>query len=156
MKRGLAAKIEHQTQPTAVSCTATCVAMALGIQVEALGVPLENGLDFEDFGVFLAERGVWMRQGIVIDTKGERFQQGHVYLISVRSLNNLAADHVVLLDARGEPTNSNPRSGWIFYDPVQGMDGKKTYSWIDPGQVVDFVELRDRSTSGVITVGCPP
>lgn len=142
-----------QQQPTPCSCTATCIAMALGRPVADLGVPLTNALDFDDFGVWLAERGVWMRQGINVNCHGETFRQGHVYLIGVRSQNIICSDHTILADTRGEPTNSNPRSGWKFFDPVTGIDGKQVYTWCDPGQVVDFCELRDRSVSGYVCVG---
>lgn len=153
---GLAPTIEHQTQPTPRACTATCIAMALGVPVADLGVPLENALDFDEFGVYLAERGVWMRQGIMLNTRGERFQQGGVYLIGVRSLNMVNSDHAVLLDARGQPTNDNRKSGWKFFDPNSGRDGKEVYNWVDECVALDFCELRDRSRWGVICVGDRP
>lgn len=149
----LAAQIVHEMQPTPCSCTATCIAMALGVPVASLGVPLANALDFDDFGVWLAERGVWMRQGININCHGEIFRQGHVYLVGVRSQNIVCSDHTVLADTRAGPSNSNPRSGWKFFDPVAGIEGKHAYTWIDPAQVVDFCELRDRSIRGYVCVG---
>jgi len=155
--QGLAKRIEQQTQPNGASCTQTCIAMALGVPVAELGVPLDNGLDFDDFGVYLAERGVWLRRCIIVDGRGERFQQGCVYIVGVRSLNLIGGDHAVILDARGEATNTNPRSGWKFYDPNVGRDGLKVYTWVDDtGQVVDFCELRDRSRWGVVCVGNKP
>lgn len=152
----LAKEIIHQQQPTGCSCVATCIAMALGSRVTDLGVPLSNALDPEDFGVWLAERGVWMRQGIIVDGHGETLRQGHVYLIGVRSQNIVCSDHAILADTRGEPTNSNPRSGWKFFDPVAGMEGKRAYRWADPGQIMNFCELRDRSITGHVCVGTPP
>lgn len=160
---GLAQLIQHQTQPTPVACTQTCIAMALGIAVADLGVPLENGLNFEDFGVYLAERGVWMRQCVHMDGKGEAFQHGRVYLITVRSLNKINTTHAILLDARGGPELKNydvgsapERNGWKFYDPNVGREGKEVWDWVWECQALDFCELRDRGTSGVICVGEPP
>jgi len=152
----LANPIILQRQPTPCSCTATCIAMALGVPVAELGVPLTNALEFEDFGVFLAERGVWMRQGILINTFGEQLRQGHVYILGVRSLNLVTSDHAILADTRGAATNTNPRSGWRFYDPLEGVEGKASYGWADHGQILDFCELRDRSISGHVCVGSAP
>lgn len=152
----LANPITHQQQPTPCSCTATCVAMAVGIRVEDLGVPLSNALDLDDFGVWLAERGIWMRQAVSINSHGEMLRQGRVYLLGMRSQNVMCSDHTVLADCRGEPTNSNPRSGWKFFDPVAWIDGRKAYTWVDEGQIIDFCELRDRAATGVVCVGLAP
>lgn len=161
--RGLAKKIELQTQPTHDTCTQTCIAMALGVPVADLGVCLGNGTNFEDFGVYLAERGVWMRQCVHMDGKGEAFQQGRVYLITMRSLNKIGIHHAILLDARGEPELKNfdvpsapERNGWKFFDPNTGREGKQTYEWVWECEAVDFCELRDRSTPGVIAAGEAP
>lgn len=151
----LADPIVQQTQPTPCSCTATCIAMALGIPVAELGVVLSNGLEFDDFGVWLAERGIWLRQGIRNNNRGESFFNGSLYLVGVRSLNIVNSDHAVLLDTRALATNANPRSGWKCFDPNTGRDGKAVYTWVDEHVTLDFCELRVRG-GPYVTVGCEP
>jgi hypothetical protein len=161
MRKGLAPRIEHQTQPTPVCCTATCIAMALGVPVAELGVPLDEAFGFSDFGVYLAERGVWMRPCARSDRYGEEFCSGTVYLLKVRSLNKIGTDHAVLLDTRpprktGQSPHGgeyNEQSGWEFFDPNTGRDGKEVYSWAWEGLTLGFFELRERNAN---TVGSPP
>jgi len=123
--------------------------------VADLGVVLANSLDFDDFGCWLAERGIWMRQGVRINNHGEGYFDRGVYLVGVRSLNIVNSDHAVLLDTRGAATNSNPRSGWKTFDPNAGREGIKAYTWVDEHVTLDFCELRQRS-SWQITVGSLP
>lgn len=158
---GLASTIRHQMQPTPVSCTATCIAMALGVPVTELGVPLDRAFGFRDFGVFLAERGIWMRHCVRSGNFGEKFNHGSVYLISVRSLNKIGTDHAVLLDTR-PPRKTGPSpsggefneySGWEFFDPNTGKDGKQTYDWAWEDLTIGFCELKERT---VHTIGAPP
>lgn len=137
----LAATIQLQQQPTPVSCTATCVAMAVGIPVRELGVDLERAYCFDRFGVWFAERSIWMRQGISCNFHGERFRNGSVYLIGALSLNTLRSTHAVLLDTRQPLQSDYERSGWYCYDPNKGRQGKKYYDWIDENEALDFVEL---------------
>lgn len=140
----LANPIVHQVQPTSVSCTATCVAMAVGIPVQELGVNLDRCYDFDHFGVWLAERGLWLRRGIRNADRGERYFSGRVYLVGVRSLNVVAQDHAVLLDTRGpskEGDKYNERSGWCTFDPNMGREGKAAYHWVDENVTLDFCEI---------------
>lgn len=144
----LATPVKQQTQPTPFSCTATCVAMAVGLPVESMGVVLDNCLDTGDFGVWLAERGIWMRRGIFIDGHGEQFKAGALYMIGVPSLNLTGSTHCVLMDTR-VPTGEKA----LIFDPNFGRDGLRVYS--KNIAVLDFVELIDRS-SPYVCVGQPP
>lgn len=146
----LADPIVPQTQPTPVSCTATCVAMSLGIPVRDLGVPLDNSLNTEDFGIWYAERGIWMRPGIRINPWGERFTEGRLYLVGVRSLNTVGNDHAILVDTRGVSAFDCK-----VFDPNAGREGVQLYEWMTELSVVDFHELVQRGTSGYISPGEP-
>jgi hypothetical protein len=160
---GLAKTIQLQTQPTPVSCTATCIAMALGVPVADLGVPLDQAFGFTDFGVFLAERGIWMRHCVRSHRYGEKFMHGTVYLLAVRSLNKIGTDHAVLLDTRpprktglvqdGGGAEYNEFSGWQFFDPNTGREDKHSYDWAWEDLTVGFCELRERTQ---YTIGAPP
>lgn len=142
----IAKEIRQQTQPTSCSCVATCIAMAIGVPVQEIGISLDRGSTFDDWGVWLARRGVWMRRGIRIDLYGEPFHNGSVYLIGTHSLNIVNSEHAVLLDTRGprkEGPNFNERSGWKCFDPNFGREGINVYEWIDEYSTLDFCELRD-------------
>lgn len=145
----LAATIVHQTQPTDHSCTATCIAMAIGVPVAELGVDLDRPYGFEAAAVWLAERGIWLRVGLRIGNYGERLESQRLYLVGIRSQNKIGTDHAVLLDTRGDvltgPGNYE-RSHWKTYDPNMGREGKKWIAWIDELGLLDFAELiqRDR------------
>lgn len=144
----LAPQIEHQTQPTPLSCVATCIAMAVGSPVAELGVDLSRPFDFDDFGVWLAERGIWMRMCVRNAGRGERFHDGGIYLVGIRSLNVANQDHAVLLDTRGprkDGPNFNERSGWLTFDPNKGREGKQILEWCDENIVLDFCQLIDRN-----------
>lgn len=150
----LASTIIHQQQPTNVSCTPTCIAMALGMPVSDMGVGLERPFAFHHFGVWLAERGIWLRPVMRLGQDGEPLRQGHVYLVAVRSKNIVGGDHAVLVDTRGEPTNSNPRSGWKTFDPNAGRAEKAVWDWADEYYGMEICELCDRDTYG--GAGAPP
>ena len=108
----LAETIVHQMQPTNCSCTATCLAMAIGMPVGEMGVDLERPYDFPDAGLWLAERGIWLRVGIINNGRGESFYPGHVYLVGIRSLNMIGTDHTLLLDTRGAPSSGIDERGY--------------------------------------------
>lgn len=154
----LAATIEHQTQPTKHSCVATCVAMSVGIPVTQLGVDLNRPYSFAQAGVWYAERGIWMRIGIHIGGYGERLEHNRLYLVGIRSQNNVGSDHAVLLDTRGEPLTGpgyHERSHWKTYDPNKGRDDSKWIDWIDEHGLLDFAELVQRD-SRFVSFGQPP
>lgn len=149
----LAATIEHQTQPTPVSCVTTCIAMALGIPVLKLvglidTISIERDYQPEQFAIWLAERGIWMRPlALQVYGRGERFVNGALYLVGVRSQNSVYTDHSLLLDTRPprlEGEGYNERSGWKTYDPNTGREGKKTFEWVDEYYALDAHELRSR------------
>lgn len=138
----LAETIIHQQQPTPISCTATCIAMALGITVLELGVRLDTAHDIADFGVWLAKRGVWLR----VCDRNERFRAGSLYIISARSFNIVGSDHVLLLDSRPDKAMAianEDRDSWWTYDPNDGREGKKIYCRIDEHYAIDSYELKD-------------
>lgn len=137
--------IVHQTQPTPVCCTATCIAMALGISVAELDVQLDSAYGLLDFGVYLAERGIWLRY---LD-RGERFWRGSLYLLSVRSLNKIGVDHALLLDTR-DCTCERPDGwcgDWKVYDPNEGREGKEIYNNVWEHHVIKACQLEDRASS---------
>ena len=132
----LDAPIKHQQQPNSRSCVPTCIAMALGVPVDQLGVPLDRGYTPEEFGPFLAERGVWLRMMVFMNGRGEGFEKGGVYLLGVRSLNDLEADHALLVDYRGD----KPK----LFDPNRGRPDKYFYSTVGAEDTTTFYELRDK------------
>ena len=142
----LANPIVLQQQPTPVCCTATCVAMAIGVPIADLGVTLNDSYDLTDFGVFLAERGIWLRY---LD-RGARFCSGSLYLLSVRSLNKIGVDHAVLLDTR--QCSCDEPDGWCrdwrVYDPNEGREGKDFYKRVWETHAIKVCQLKDRSVSG--------
>lgn len=145
MLLSLANPIFHQKQPTPLCCTATCIAMAVGIRVEDLGVDLSKPYDFGLPAVWLAERGIWFRPMARYGDYGEPFKSGRLYLVAIRSLNNVGGDHAVLLDTRGEPkSDGHERSGWKTFDP-KGIEGKKTCQWVAEYDVVEAGELMQRN-----------
>lgn len=144
--QGLANPIVLQTQPTPVCCTATCIAMALGVPVTDLGVRLEDSYGIGDFGVYLAERQVWLRY---LD-RGDRFWSGSLYVVVVRSLNKVGVDHAVLLDTRkcicDEPDGWC--KDWKVFDPNEGREGKELYRNVWETHAIKSYQLKDRSNSG--------
>jgi hypothetical protein len=164
MRLAIAEKIEHQTQPTPCSCVVTCLAMALGLPVLELvaqigTISIDRSFGPETFAIWLAERGIWMRPTMnSAYGRGERIYQGSVYLVGVRSLNLVNADHSVLLDTRGprlEGPNYNERSGWKLFEPNAGREGVTAYDWVDEYVALDMHELRDRNCVGG-AIGHPP
>jgi hypothetical protein len=116
--------------------------MASGMLVERMRVPLNKALDPEDFALWLGERGIWLRQAMFTHDHGEQFQPGHVYLLSVDSINVMNTAHMLLLDTR--PSTRK------LYDPELGNPEKKHYTTISEHDVYDFYELRDRSIKGYV------
>lgn len=154
----LANPIIHQTQPTPTACTATCVAMAVGVPVADV-FRLDRALDFRDFGPWLAERGVWLRPMLLFQGVGERFHSGALYLVGVRSLNIKNSDHSVLLDTRGprkEGPNYNERSGWLTFDPNQGREGKELYAWTDEYVTLDACQFVQKGSGRWVEKAPPP
>jgi hypothetical protein len=128
--------IKHQTQPNSFSCVSTCIAMALGLPVAELGVPLDRGIDPDEFGPWLAERGIWLRPMVFMRGVGEQFERGCTYLVGVRSLNDMAQDHAILVDYSGE----KPK----LFDPNRGRPGKYFFSSLVPDDITCLYELRDK------------
>jgi len=138
----LADPIVHQRQPTDRCCLATCFAMALGIPVEELGINLEQDFEPEQFGPWLAERGIWLRIG----DRGEPLTSG-LYVLGVISLNDKGGEHAILLDGRAGATK--------VFDPNAGNPGKEHYSStiLLESNMIDFCELVARRPD---TAGAPP
>ena len=136
----LPATIQHQIQPTSESCLATCVAMAVNVPIKELGVDLEKSYEPEEFGPWLAERGIWLRMAEL----GEDFKTG-LYLVGVLSLNDMASMHSILLDTRG--------GTHLLFDPNKGREGKKHYTKLDDDHIVDICELIERKPD---TIGTAP
>ncbi len=129
----LANPINPQQQPTDRCCVASCIAMAIGIDVHEMGWPLEAEFSIQDFGVYLVGQGVWLRPCIRIGGFGEHLEPNRLYIVSVPSLNDIAGAHCVLHDKRRE---------WPqVIDPHMGRDGKRVYSYVDESIALDFCEL---------------
>jgi hypothetical protein len=126
-----------QMQFTLVCCTTTCIAMAVGTPVGELGVDLDTAYGFKDCGIWLAERGIWLR----MCDRAERFRPGTVYLVSVRSLNRIGGDHALLLDTRPGASNDDD-SEWLTFDPNTGIEGKKVYNFVNEHYAVHACELK--------------
>ena len=112
-------RIKHQTQPTSMSCIATCMAML--VDRPAHFVDQEFSLDYmsgvRDVPMFLAEYGSrcipWLSAGI------HQFTEGKLYLATVPSLQLPGLFHQIIIDTRfGELE---------VYDPTKGYDGKLHY-----------------------------
>lgn len=132
--------IVHQTQPTPVSCTATCIAMAIGLPVETLGVELARSLDFPDFGVWLAQRGIWMQRC----RDGEPLRARELYLLGVRSLNMVNSDHALLLDTRHLASENPCHVPQFLFDPCRGREGRESYEYIYPDMVLEAWTLHEK------------
>lgn len=120
--------------------------MAIGVPVAELGVPLDSAYGLLDFGVYLAERGIWLRY---LD-RAERFWSGSLYLISVRSLNKIGTDHALLLDTRA--CTCDKPDGWCehwqVFDPNEGREGKEIYHHVWEYHAIKACQLKDRANSG--------
>ena len=134
-----------QQQPTSESCLPTCVAMSMGLKVEDLGVPLDRGHAPYEFGVWYAERGVWLRKLPITDGFAEPFIPGYLYLLEVRSLNDVGIDHAILLDMRDGTSR--------IFDPNTGRPGKRRYESITTEDTITANALVVR---GPTTAGFPP
>lgn len=134
-------EIAHQTQPTPLSCTATCIAMAIGVPVDQLRTNLERCTDFWHWGVWLAQRGVWMRRC----RDAEPLRAGELYLLGVRSLNIVNSDHALLLDTRHLHYSIHPcTTPQRLFDPCRGREGREAYSYICEDMVLEAWTLHDR------------
>ena len=108
--------------------------MSVGEPVEQLEVDLHKSHSISEFGVWYAQRGIWLRPCVFSDGHGERFERG-VYLVSVLSANDLATEHCVLLDCRG--------SRRAVFDPNRDRPDKRSYFAIDETDALGFYELVD-------------
>jgi hypothetical protein len=147
----LAEPIVHQSQPTPVCCTHTCIAMAVGIPVADLGADLSTAYGFDDCGIWFAERGIWMRR---LD-RSEPFRSGRLYLVSVRSLNKVGVDHALLLDTRFGKGDDESDGGWRTFDPNGGREGMKTYSFVNEHYAIKACELKQHDER-YMRFGAPP
>lgn len=124
--------------------------MAVGIPVAELGADLNTAYGFDDCGVWFAERGIWMRR---LD-RSEPFRSGALYLVSVRSLNKIGVDHALLLDTR-PGTQRDDDDGWLTFDPNEGREGKKTYSYVSEYYAIRACELKQHDDR-YMRFGAPP
>lgn len=115
-----------QPQPTGDSCASTCCAMILGIPAQQIVDEFHARFTaYEmDEQEYLAEHCV------VIEPVAKRWapvESGHVYMLTVPSLNNNGMFHAILLDYRD---HTNP----IVYDPAP--EGRPRYS-LNPEKLLD-------------------
>lgn len=114
--------IIHQMQPTGSSCICACVAMLTGKPVEEVvdkyhvhffnnqSITLRDILEEEQFTV---ERGS--------ESAGDLLAPGHVYLLTVPSLNLVGLFHEIIVDYR-EAMDVK------VFDPAQGRKGARFYT----------------------------
>ena len=149
----LATVIQQQTQPTPVSCTHTCIAMALGRPVQSLGLDINRPFHPLTLGYWLAvEWGIWMRRC----DRSEPVMRRAVYVVGIRSQNKVGVDHSVLLDTRQVDPLDDPAMNGDWWDPNKGRgDDVVWVGQVSPCSILDMVELIDFHKRGDPTAEQP-
>ena len=114
----------HQKQPTDKTCTATCIAMILGIDVKTVIEEFQEGYHDDTLRPdgYLKKKNTELR--IRCGYSYEEIRFGTVYILVVPSLHIEATMHSVLVDTR--------QCEITVLDPNQGRKGKKYYVWDIP------------------------
>lgn len=112
--------IEHQMQPTANTCCATCIAMILG--VPAADVIAEFDARYRNESsytpeAYFREKGVDVIPGL---SSARCLYPGRTYMLTVPSLNHEATMHSIVAVDDDE--------GILIFDPQQGT-GNKFYTF---------------------------
>lgn len=116
-------RIVHQTQPTPLSCIATCLAMLVGrkahfVDQEFTPKYLRNQ---HDIPMFLAMWGIMCRPQLTAGI--HQLATGSLYLATVPSLMSAGLFHQIIIDTR---------SGNVeVFDPGQGVS-KTTQYYVPP------------------------
>ncbi len=131
--------IQHVTQPSKHSCMAACLAMVTGLPVEYVRQRLPEPANADECTRFLAHHQV--RTELL---REDQLWAGHLYIISLCSLNLPGQLHAAVLDWRDEQAPA-------LYDPNFGREGKLTVSlddfmqgrvgWSAPIRLTDCCEL---------------
>lgn len=114
-------EIEHQIQPTGVSCVSTCVAMLAGVPAEEvikrfhMKYYVERSIRISDM---LDHYDISYAQ--VLSGCEPRMDAGYIYLLSVPSLNLRGQLHEIIVDYR---EGVAPKC----YDPAKGLGGRSYY-----------------------------
>lgn len=125
-------QLQHQIQPTWNSCASTCVAMLLGRPVQDVVNELHDAYmaDVCALPHYLHRHGVKFKPAVSDGGAPDgyvenRIEFGHLYLLTVPSLNMDATLHFILLDARDDKAVAT-------LDPNMGREGKRYYiNWFD-------------------------
>lgn len=114
--------LKHQTQPTPMSCVCTCLAMLMGAVVEDVIAKYHKAY-FDDQTTDVGD--ILRAEAFIFEHKMagrvETLYPGHVYLLTVASLNIPGGLHQVLVDYRDPATP-------IALDPAKGYGTRKYYT----------------------------
>lgn len=110
-------KITPQTQCHPRGCVSACLAMLLNRPVEEVTAEFHEKYMAGEINMrkYLTSQGVELMNG---DPEGQMYH-GHVYLVSVPSLNLPSMMHEVLMDLRDDH---------VIFDPNVGYEGRKYYT----------------------------
>lgn len=109
-------------QPTHNTCASTCLAMLLDVPAKEVIDEFHSMYFTGEYTVrqYLKEKGV-VADRLYTDGDDQALWDGHIYLVTVPSLNIQAGTHYIIIDCRDD--DANP----IIYDPAKGREGKKYY-----------------------------
>lgn len=113
--------IKHKTQPTMMSCIATCLAMLL--DKDPKEVDEEFSLEYIrghiDVASYLYRQGIFAQPHVTAGI--HQIRPGRLYLATVPSLQIPGLFHQIIIDARFDNVT--------VYDPCKGLEGKQYYSY---------------------------
>lgn len=124
-------QIVHQQQPTGNSCSATCLAMLLGVPVDKVMADFH-----EDYCKGLIKPFQYLISNLRIDNVRRCYSDDQldkpegIYLVAVPSLNLTATIHNIVFDVRNDGlVIFDPNDGLVIFDPNKGKPGKKYYTY---------------------------
>jgi hypothetical protein len=123
--------MKHVQQPTPFTCVHACIAMVTGKPVTEIieKYGFEKGMSVDQQCAVLTMEGVPF-----IRYASSFLAWGRVFTVTVPSINIERSTHCVVLDMRDD---QNP----IIYDPCEGRDGKRFYTYEALKSYTDVVEV---------------
>lgn len=135
-------KIEFVQQRCGSSCGIACVAMVSGVEFDTVLEWNERpGVSSRQLDQLLIRAGLKPIRYDYPDILPDK-----VYIVMVPSLNIKAGGHYIVIDTREPESSDEAAEGYTWcklYDPVQGREGKESYT-VDMLQTWgDIVEVRN-------------
>ena len=114
-------EIKFQQQSDDVTCTAACIAMIMNFPIERVLMDLNfaHAYRVDGFNAICDFFDKWDMPYELLDLKQQQIEFGNLYLAVVPSLNSVATNHHVIIDARDYIK---------VHDPNMGRAGKKYYT----------------------------